>query len=208
MGDFFKFMWPFQNVRTLTSKKVRGIFLIIEIRVIFAVNKILKIEMETWRHPNFLLRLTDPYIYQDFNRLFLLGLAQPKKMLYISSSVMVTATMSMVISHIFFSMFFYIGFFLFVFFMPVIFAIAVTSMPSMSFVIIIISGSWRSWWRIMPSKEEKKWSLLFYKQFKFYFYPIKKSHLWFRISKLKSVSLKRQYCNCCFFGRNSCFQCA
>ena len=39
----------------------------------------MKIEMETWRHPNFLLRLTDLYIYQDFNRLFLLGLAQPKK---------------------------------------------------------------------------------------------------------------------------------
>ena len=131
----------------------------------------MKIEMETWRHPNFLLRLTDLYIYQDFNRLFLLGLAQPKKMLYISSSVMVTATMSMVISHIFFSMFFYIGFFLFVFFMPVIFAFAVTSMPSMSFVIIIISGSWRSWWRIMPIK--KNWPLLFYKQFKFDFYAKK-----------------------------------
>ena len=75
-------------------------------------------------------------------------------MLYILSSVMVTTTMSMVISHVFFSMFFYIGFFLFVFFMPVIFAIAVTSMPSsLFFVIIIISGSWRSWWRIMPIKK-------------------------------------------------------
>ena len=38
-------MWPFQNVQTLTPKKVRGIFLIIEIRVIFAVNKVLKIEI-------------------------------------------------------------------------------------------------------------------------------------------------------------------
>ena len=135
-------------------------------------------------------------------------MVDPVKMLYILSSVMVTTTMSMVISHIFFSMFFYIGFFLFVFFMPVIFAIAVTSMPSsLFFVIIIISGSWRSWWRIMPIK---RYHYYFTNNSNLTFTHKKITPLGFRISKLKlSFFGKRQDCNVnCFYGRNSCFQCA